>query len=261
MPEITQKAPVAVIEILQPETQPDFESLHELVSSSAVVPQPESREALLPPTGSIVAVTVAVSTRSHAPPCNLQAAFALKDVTITKATVIEPMPELASSFRRDANGDPGDARPEQPVSPEITFGRDMPTGVAELPHSQEGAHAAEPGGAHAHVAPYADAPGGGVVRPGGEDRMKMVFDDREAAENSDEHLKHVAEQCAPPPRMQCTHSVSPRKRSARGSALSWIAAHVLRRTSSAPQQHSSASTHCPKHPALLNWIAQSIQCY
>jgi hypothetical protein len=31
MPEITQKAPVAVLEILQPETQPDFESLHELV--------------------------------------------------------------------------------------------------------------------------------------------------------------------------------------------------------------------------------------
>jgi hypothetical protein len=31
MPEITTKAPVAVLEILQPETQPNFESLHELV--------------------------------------------------------------------------------------------------------------------------------------------------------------------------------------------------------------------------------------
>lgn len=31
MPDITQNAPVAVLEILQPETQPDFESLHELV--------------------------------------------------------------------------------------------------------------------------------------------------------------------------------------------------------------------------------------
>jgi hypothetical protein len=31
MPEITRNAPVAVLEILQPETQPDFESLHELV--------------------------------------------------------------------------------------------------------------------------------------------------------------------------------------------------------------------------------------
>ena len=35
MPEVTRKAPVCVLEILQPETQPDFDSLHELVCSRA----------------------------------------------------------------------------------------------------------------------------------------------------------------------------------------------------------------------------------
>lgn len=37
MPEISQKAPVAVLEILQPESQPNFESLHELVRPSVLL--------------------------------------------------------------------------------------------------------------------------------------------------------------------------------------------------------------------------------
>lgn len=37
IPEVTRKAPVCVLEILQPETQPDFDSLHELVCSRLIV--------------------------------------------------------------------------------------------------------------------------------------------------------------------------------------------------------------------------------
>lgn len=33
----------------------------------------------------------------------------------------------------------------------------------------------------------------------GEERMQMVFDDRENAQDSGEHMQNVAEQCAPPP--------------------------------------------------------------
>lgn len=38
MPEISRTAPVAVLEILQPETQPNFESLHDLVRSLLALP-------------------------------------------------------------------------------------------------------------------------------------------------------------------------------------------------------------------------------
>jgi hypothetical protein len=185
MPEITQKAPVAVLEILQPETQPDFESLHELVS---------------PLDAAAVAGMQRGGSRART---RMQAAFALKDVTITKATVIEPMPELAGAVLQ---AERDDMRPEQPVSPEITIGRERceewREGGSEGRVVADGDAAPRPGGCASDSRPQECVVPSTRRAGSGEERMKMVFNDREAAENSDEHLKHVAERCAParPPR-------------------------------------------------------------
>lgn len=81
------------------------------------------------------------------------------------------------------------------------------------PHRPPGAAMRATRQAHADGAP---APGGttksasdGVMPPcehlpagAGEERMQMVFDDRERAQDSGEHMQNIAEQCVPLPPVQ-----------------------------------------------------------
>ena len=155
----------------------------------------------------------------------MQAGFALKDVTLTKATVIEPMPVLAGGKLKKEYGD--DALTKQP---KIPFGRSDeecqllnccgPDGCHKPSHADAHTRAADCNGAANRGAGGGCQAGVAVPRRGDcsetkgdeqvgkegqpesadedEDaRMKMVFDDRDRAQNSDDHLRHVAEQCAP----------------------------------------------------------------
>lgn len=158
MPDITQNAPVAVLEILQPETQPDFESLHEL------------------------------------------ACTALKDVTITKATVIEPMPEMASNVLKQQQTGGVESHQSQPAShPRNSqdYGQNTQPQPPRADASGSGKGVQEDAHQHGmHTDAHAQEEAEEVSADA---RMTMVFDDRDRAQNSDDHLKHVAEQIASRP--------------------------------------------------------------
>jgi hypothetical protein len=149
----------------------------------------------------------------------LQAVCALKGITITKATVLEPVPELHRSvLKKEEHQKPG-----LPHQPDMTPSRKAHENQPLKCGPQEGCENEED---DANMVAVFDAPAGGGHRSQGalgdgngqesamhgelvhgidahtqpadavtEDaRMQVVFD-HERAPHSDEHLKHVTEQC------------------------------------------------------------------
>jgi hypothetical protein len=148
----------------------------------------------------------------------LQAAIALKAVTITKATVIDPVPELAGTIPGMEDHHPC-AMPPQPAVPYDTathekhaYGYHHPNGSAKedaftqmhvgedaMPGGGHGSRgASQDGSGHrkaVHVEPMHERHAGKEGEAGPQDvHMKRMADDREVT-YSDDRLHHVTEQC------------------------------------------------------------------
>lgn len=146
----------------------------------------------------------------------MQAAHAFRDVTVARVTVNEPMPDLLSAsgaVANEADRDPF-GRPHRPPSD--------PNAAAAMRAAHQ---AAADGGPAPGGGNNPNSPDGAVPHcermpaDAAEERMQMVFDDREHAQDSGEHMQNVAEQWAPPPPSCSLHdSAAGRRRAPESSA-------------------------------------------